>query len=78
MVDLPLPFAPTSGSHDEDGRLVVRLQCPIEVFTNEAGGVTIQQDQPGWMGDTVIVVMNDAPTVRAVIRALQREIGDID
>ena len=67
-------FGPSEG-YDENAALAVPLQCPIEVFTNEAGGVTIRQDQTGWMGDTVIVAMADEVSVRAVIAALQREIG---
>ncbi len=63
-------------SQNEDDREVVPLQCPISVFTNEAGGVTIEQDQTGWYGETVIVAMNDANAVRAVITTLKREIGD--
>lgn len=70
---------PAPGRYEEDDNCtVVRLQCPIDVFTNEAGGVTIRQDQTGWMGGTVIIAMNNAAAVRAVIRALQREIGDAE
>lgn len=67
-------FGPSQG-YDENVALAVPLQCPIEVFANETGGVTIRQDQTGWMGDTVIIAMADELAVRAVIAALQREIG---
>jgi hypothetical protein len=70
---------PAVGRYEvDDNCTVVRLQCPIEVFTNEAAGVTIRQDQTGAYGGTVFIWMNDSSAVRCVIRALQREIGDID
>ena len=69
---------PAIGRYEEDENCTaVRLQCPIEVFTNKAAGVTISQDQTGEYGQTVWIYMNDTAAVRAVIRALQREIGDI-
>ncbi|WP_151984227.1 hypothetical protein [Rhizobium sp. EC-SD404] len=68
---------PAVGDGEDDGiNRCVPLQCPIDVFTNEAGGVTIRQDQTGWMGLEVIIAMSDVAAVRAVIKALQREIGD--
>lgn len=68
-------FGPAQG-FNEHTALAVPLQCPIEVFTNEAGGITIRQDQTGWMGETVIIAMANADAVRAVISALKNEIGD--
>lgn len=59
-----------------DDSVVVPLQCPISVFTNEAGGVTIEQDQMGEYGDIVSIAIGTPAAVRSIIAALQREIGD--
>ena len=73
-VDQTDMFGPV-GEADDDC-LVVPVQCPIEVFTNDAGGITIRQDQTAWMGETVFVALSTEHAVRALIAALQREIGD--
>lgn len=59
-----------SPQHEADE--VVPLQCPISVFLNNDGGVTIEQNQMGEYGDTVQISMVSKDAVRAVIAALQR------
>lgn len=67
---------PAETEYPCDTNQVVPLQCPIRVFTNKAGGVSIEQDQHAWYGETVFVAMAGPDVVRAVIKALQSEIGD--
>ncbi len=59
---------------DEDDT-VVPLQCPIAVYKNVSGGVTIEQDQTGQHGEMVRVSINSKHAVRAVIAALRRQLG---
>lgn len=55
---------------------VVKLQCPIKVYPNKNGGVTIAQDQTGMMGVDVFVHLNTKDAVQAVIAALQSELDE--
>lgn len=72
------PIQPEEPDNREFGwdevALDVELQCPTAVYQNGVGGVTIRQDQTGMMGEDVIIVLSSADAVRAVIKALQREL----
>lgn len=58
---------------------VVAFQPPTAVFISKAGGVTIMQDQTGWMGDhDVMVVLSTKESVHAVIKALQQKLGELE
>jgi hypothetical protein len=57
---------------------VVEFQPLTSVFLNDAGGITILQDQTGWMGDDeVIVVFSTKEAVQAVIKSLQQKLGEM-
>jgi hypothetical protein len=58
-----------------DDNEVVPLQCPISVYRNQAGGVTIKQDQMGMYGVDVLIDLTTPTAVHAIIAALQLELS---
>ena len=44
----------TNEKRSEDDNLVVRHQSPILIYENQAGGITIESDDPGQMESVYI------------------------